>query len=91
MQAQVHGHLLKAAARQERCNGVDVRDEPVHGETGRHPDDAGFGHPLHEEAVRHLLAKGVERPCPEVGADEHHALVLFGKLIDHVEAGTAHG
>jgi hypothetical protein len=90
VQAKVDCNLLVAAAGDEGRDGVDVGNEPFHRQTGRHADHVGFGNALHVIAVGHIPLHAGQEIGAQIGADEHHPLVLFGEIVDHVLTGRAH-
>src|SRR5262249_52919457 len=91
VQAEVDCYLLVAATRDEGRDRVDVGNVALEREARRHPDHVRLGDALHVPALRHLGTHLVEQTRAEIRADEQRTPVTLGELIDHVEAGRAHG
>ena len=88
--AEVDRNLLVATTGQERRNCVDVRDLSAHGESRRHPDDVPFVDPLHQVAIGKLLGEGLEIAIGDVRANEDHALVPLGELVNTAKNRAPH-
>ena len=92
VQAEIDRDLLVAAARDEGRDGVDVGDEAFHGHAGGHADDVRLGDAFHELAVGHTPRFiSASRPGLRSEPMKTHARIALGELVDHVEAGLAHG
>ncbi len=90
VEADIYCDLFIAPAGQKSCDGIHVRNKSFKRHTRGHADQIHLGHSFHEVSVWEFGFEIVHGAGAEIAADEHHTVIVAGKLHHHIEACSAH-